>query len=228
MVKYYHPCMRCLGHGELLSNWNTICTHSFTIQVDVIDLAAKDFMSSIFISYLVYQRLWQMPTFFSKLRNHLQNIFMCLGLCLELLFSLQGPILHHAKKLIGEASSEEKLLNLKCSSVEDKMQMLHMQLEASEKFKTEYQKLYEDAINDLNKVSECYKSCITDLARKCSSLDERYSCSLEMLDSAKQESLEWRRKYPNEEEARLADARGKGPMNGKRSMILQLMNSRLI
>jgi hypothetical protein len=25
-----------------------------------------------------------------------------------LLFSLQGPILHHAKKLIGEASSEKK------------------------------------------------------------------------------------------------------------------------
>jgi len=173
---------------------------------------------------------------------------MCLGLCLELLFSLQGPILHHAKKLIGEASSEKNLLNLKCSSVEDKMQMLHKQLEASEKFKTEYQKLYEDAINDLNKVSECYKSCITDLARKCSSLDERYSCSLEMLDSAKQESLEWRRKYEKtwnknkavkdqvkvetvsgtHEEARLADAHGKRPVNGKKSMILQLMNSRLI
>ncbi|KAF9663793.1 hypothetical protein SADUNF_Sadunf17G0088900 [Salix dunnii] len=75
------------------------------------------------------------------------------------------------------------------------MQMLHGQLEASEKFKTEYQKLYEDAINDLNKVSECYKSCITELAKKCSLLEERFSHSLEMLDSAKQESLEWRRKY---------------------------------
>ncbi|KAJ6860859.1 hypothetical protein NC651_037053 [Populus alba x Populus x berolinensis] len=38
-----------------------------------------------------------------------------------------------------------------------------------------------------------------------------------MLDSAKQESLEWRRKYPNEEEARLADAHGKRPMNGQRT-----------
>ncbi|KAJ6734796.1 GUANYLATE BINDING PROTEIN [Salix purpurea] len=55
--------------------------------------------------------------------------------------------------------------------------------------------LYEDTINDLNKVSECYKSCITELAKKCSSLDERYSRSHEMLDSAKQESSEWRRKY---------------------------------
>jgi len=108
---------------------------------------------------------------------------------------LQGPILHHAKKLIREASSDKNLLNLKCCSVEDKMQMLHKQLKASEKFKTEYQKLYEDAINDLNKVSECYNSHITDLVRKCSSLDERYSRSLEMLDSAKQESLEWRIKY---------------------------------
>ena len=100
-------------------------------------------------------------------------------------------------------------------------------MKASEKFKTEYQKFYEDAINDLNKVSECYKSRITDLERKCSSLEERYSSSLEMLDSAKQESLEWRRKYEktwnknkavkdqvkvetvsgtHEEEARLADA----------------------
>lgn len=109
--------------------------------------------------------------------------------------SLQGPILHHAKKLIDEASSDKNVLILKCSSMEDKMQMLHKKLEASEKFKTEYRKSYEDAINDLNKVSECYKSRITDLERKCSSLEERYSSSLEMLDSAKQESLEWRRKY---------------------------------
>jgi len=120
---------------------------------------------------------------------------MCPSLCLELLFSLQGPILHHAKKLIDEASSDKNVLILKCSSMEDKMQMLHKKLEASEKFKTEYRKSYEDAINDLNKVSECYKSRITDLERKCSSLEERYSSSLEMLDSAKQESLEWRRKY---------------------------------
>ncbi|KAL9380342.1 hypothetical protein Peur_025999 [Populus x canadensis] len=109
--------------------------------------------------------------------------------------SLQGPILHHAKKLIDEASSDKNVLILKRSSMEDKMQMLHKKLEASEKFKTEYRKSYEDAINDLNKVSECYKSRITDLERKCSSLEERYSSSLEMLDSAKQESLEWRRKY---------------------------------
>nr|XP_034887215.1 guanylate-binding protein 1-like isoform X3 [Populus alba] len=109
--------------------------------------------------------------------------------------SLQDPILHHAKKLIDEASSDKNVLILKCSSMEDKMQMLHKKLEASEKFKTEYRKSYEDAINDLNKVSECYKSRITDLERKCSSLEERYSSSLEMLDSAKQESLEWRRKY---------------------------------
>lgn len=109
--------------------------------------------------------------------------------------SLQDPILHHAKKLIDEASSDKNVHILKCCSMEDKMQMLHKKLEASEKFKTEYRKSYEDAINDLNKVSECYKSRITDLERKCSSLEERYSSSLEMLDSAKQESLEWRRKY---------------------------------
>ncbi|KAJ6683351.1 hypothetical protein OIU85_007075 [Salix viminalis] len=107
--------------------------------------------------------------------------------------SLQGPILHHAKKLIDEASSDKNVLILKCCSMEDKMQMLHKKLEASEKFKTEYQNHYEDAINDLNKVSECYKSRITDLEGKYNALEERYSSSLEMLDSAKQESLKWRR-----------------------------------
>jgi hypothetical protein len=49
-------------------------------------------------------------------------------------------------------------------------------------------KINEDAINDLNKVSEYYKSCITDLGRKRCSLEGSYSSSLGMLDSAEQES----------------------------------------
>ena len=190
-----------------------------------------------------------MPTFFLNYETTcrtfscvLAYFWSCYSVC-RVLFSIM------LRSWLARLHQKKNLLNLKCSSVEDKMQMLHKQLEASEKFKTEYQKLYEDAINYLNKVSGCYKSCITDLARICSSLDERHSCSLEMLDSAKQESLEWRRKYEktwnknkavkdqvkvetvsgtHEEEARLTDAHGKRPMNGKRSMILQLMNSRLI
>jgi len=49
-------------------------------------------------------------------------------------------------------------------------------------------KINEDATNDLNKVSEYYKSCITDLGRKCCSLEGSNSSSLGILDSAEQES----------------------------------------
>ncbi|KAJ6908684.1 hypothetical protein NC651_018924 [Populus alba x Populus x berolinensis] len=49
-------------------------------------------------------------------------------------------------------------------------------------------KINEDAVNDLNKVSEYYKSCITDLGGECCSLEGSYSSSLGMLDSAEQES----------------------------------------
>ncbi|CAK7322689.1 unnamed protein product [Dovyalis caffra] len=128
------------------------------------------------------------PIKWQKLLSFLQQRFVSVDFH-------QGPVLRHAKKLIDEASSDKKVLILKCCSFEDKIQVLHKQLEASEKFKIEYQKSYEDAINDLNKVSEYYKIRIADLDRKCCSLEERYSSSLEMLDSAQQESLEWKRKY---------------------------------
>eukprot|EP00257_Ricinus_communis_P015959 XP_015573982.1 myosin heavy chain, skeletal muscle, adult isoform X2 [Ricinus communis] len=122
------------------------------------------------------------PTKWQKLSSFLQK-------------SLQGPFLHHAQKLIDEASLEKSSLIMKCRSNEDKIELLHKQLEASEKSKAEYQKCYADAIDDFKKLSNRYKSRKIDLESKSSLLEERCSSSLEMLDSAKQEALEWKRKY---------------------------------
>lgn len=110
--------------------------------------------------------------------------------------SLQDIILPHAKKQIDESSSPEKRdLILKCRTIEDKIDMLNKQLEASDKLKSEYQQHYEYAIDDLKKLSDHYKSRINSLENKCSLFDERCSSLMETIDSAKQESLEWKRKF---------------------------------
>lgn len=84
---------------------------------------------------------------------------------------------------------------LKCRSIEDKMGLLSKQLEASEKYKSEYLKRYEDAVNDKKKLADDYMSRITNLQSKGSSLEERCSSLSRTLDSARQESLDWKRKY---------------------------------
>lgn len=109
--------------------------------------------------------------------------------------SLEGPILDLAKKLIDQIGSEKSSLMLKCRSIEDKMGLVSKQLEASEKYKSEYLKRYEDAINDKKKLADDYMSRITNLQSKGSSLEERCSSLSKTLDSARQESLEWKRKY---------------------------------
>ncbi|KAJ9690534.1 hypothetical protein PVL29_012934 [Vitis rotundifolia] len=109
--------------------------------------------------------------------------------------SLEGPILDLAKKLIDQIGSEKSSLVLKCRSIEDKMGLVSKQLEASEKYKSEYLKRYEDAINDKKKLADDYMSRITNLQSKGSSLEERCSSLSKTLDSARQESLEWKRKY---------------------------------
>ncbi|XP_059658779.1 uncharacterized protein LOC132305110 isoform X2 [Cornus florida] len=109
--------------------------------------------------------------------------------------SLEGPILDLLKKQMDQIGSERSSFMLKCRSVEDKMELLNKQLEASEKYKSEYLKRYEDAINDKKKLSDDYMSRITNLQSKCSSLEERCTSLSKMLDAARQESLEWKRKY---------------------------------
>ncbi|KAG7962386.1 hypothetical protein I3843_09G064300 [Carya illinoinensis] len=109
--------------------------------------------------------------------------------------SLEGQVRDLAKKLIDQVRSEKSSLVLKCRSIEDRMGLLNKQLEASEKYKSEYLRRYEDAINDKKKLADEYMSRITNLQGNCSSLEERSSSLMKALDFAKQESLDWRRKY---------------------------------
>ncbi|XP_071715837.1 uncharacterized protein [Rutidosis leptorrhynchoides] len=109
--------------------------------------------------------------------------------------SLEGPILDFVKKQIDLISTEKSSMRLKCRSIEDKMGLLNKQLEASEKYKSDYLKRYEDAINDKNKLAEEYMTRIADIKNKSSSLDERCSSLSKTLEAAKQESVEWKRKY---------------------------------
>jgi len=84
---------------------------------------------------------------------------------------------------------------LKCRAIEDQVKMLNKQLEASENYKSQYLKQYKDAISDKNKLSDDYSSRITKLQSTCSLLEERSSSLLKTLESTKQESLDWKRKY---------------------------------
>ncbi|XP_049401525.1 uncharacterized protein LOC125865375 [Solanum stenotomum] len=109
--------------------------------------------------------------------------------------SLEGPLFDLIKKQTDRLGSEKTSLALKCRSIEDKMNLLNKQLEASEKYKSEYLKRYEDAINDKKQLADDYTSRITNLQSKYSSLEERYSSLSKTFTSAKHESSEWKRKY---------------------------------
>lgn len=109
--------------------------------------------------------------------------------------SLEGPILDLSKRLIDQVGSEKNTLMLKCRSIEDKLGLLNKQLEASEKSKSEYLKRYEEAISDKKKLADEYMSRIANLQGNSSSLGERCSSLSKTLDSVKQESAEWKRKY---------------------------------
>jgi hypothetical protein len=111
--------------------------------------------------------------------------------------SLEGPILDLIKKQIDQIGSDKTALALKCRSIEDRMGLLNRQLEASEKYKSEYLKRYEDAITDKKKLGDDYMSRISNLQSKCSSLEERASSLSKAVESARQDSMEWKRKYEN-------------------------------
>ncbi|MCH80038.1 guanylate-binding protein 3-like, partial [Trifolium medium] len=87
--------------------------------------------------------------------------------------SLEGPVLDLIKKQMDRIGSEKSSIMLKCRSIEDKMGLLNKQLEASEKYKSEYLKRYEDAITDKKRISDDYMNRISNLQSKCSSLEER-------------------------------------------------------
>lgn len=68
--------------------------------------------------------------------------------------SLQDALLNQTKKQIDHVLSEKKTLLLNCRSIEDKMELPDKHLEACEKLKGEHQKHYEDAIDDMTKLSD--------------------------------------------------------------------------
>ncbi|OIW13702.1 hypothetical protein TanjilG_08044 [Lupinus angustifolius] len=109
--------------------------------------------------------------------------------------SFEGPILDLTRRLIDKVVSEKSSLTLKCQLIEDNLALLNKRMEASESEKSEYIKRYEDAMKDKKKLAEEYMNRITDLQANRHSLDERYSSLLKTLDSTKQESTDWKRKY---------------------------------
>ncbi|KAJ9565710.1 hypothetical protein OSB04_001676 [Centaurea solstitialis] len=127
--------------------------------------------------------------------------------------SLEGPILDFVKKQVDHIATEKSSLQLKCRSIEDKMGLLTKQLEASEKYKSDYIKRYEDAIYDKNKLAEEYLSRIADIKKNSSSREEqassevanlkakssaaeaRMAAAREQTMSAQVEADEWKRKY---------------------------------
>ncbi|WOH11889.1 hypothetical protein DCAR_0831385 [Daucus carota subsp. sativus] len=111
--------------------------------------------------------------------------------------SLEGPVLDLIKKQLDRIGSEKSTIMLKCRSIEDKMGLLNKQLEASEKYKSEYLKRYEDAITDKKRISDDYMNRISNLQSKCSSLEERCSSLSKAVDIARHDGMEWKRKYEN-------------------------------
>ncbi|RDX69075.1 Guanylate-binding protein 6, partial [Mucuna pruriens] len=109
--------------------------------------------------------------------------------------SFEGPVLDLTRRLIDKVESDKSSLNLNCQLIKDKMALLNKQLEASESEKSEYMKRYEDAINDKKQLTDEYMNRITDLRASRHSLNERYSSLSKTLDSIKQESMDWKRKY---------------------------------
>lgn len=99
------------------------------------------------------------------------------------------------KRLIATIESEKRSHALQYRSIEEKVDLLTKRLEATEGEKSNYIKRYEDAINDKKKLMDEYKNRITDLQANRRSLDERYSSLLKTLDSTKQDSMDWKRKY---------------------------------
>ncbi|XP_068665199.1 uncharacterized protein [Aristolochia californica] len=109
--------------------------------------------------------------------------------------SLEGPILNLVVKQLDQIRSEKTTLMLKCRSNEEKLGLLNRQLEANEKYKSDYLRRYEEAINDKKKITEDYTNRISKIQSQCSSLEERCSGLLRALDAARLESSEWKKKF---------------------------------
>ncbi|CAN4084115.1 unnamed protein product [Withania somnifera] len=167
--------LQCSSAIQEMENRLRKACHAPDAKVDTVLKVLDDSVSK-------YEAMCQGPEKWRKLLVFLQQ-------------SLEGPLLDLINKQIDQIGSEKTALSLKCRSIEDKMSFLNKQLEASEKFKSEYSKRYEDATSDKKKLAEDYASRIANWQSKHSALEERYTSLSKTLDSTRTESMEWKRKY---------------------------------
>ncbi|CDY15476.1 BnaA08g27600D [Brassica napus] len=109
--------------------------------------------------------------------------------------SIQDILVHRRGNQMEELLSENSKLKLQHRSTESTMDLLKKQLEGGEKMRKEYQKRYEGAIDDMNKLSDQFKNRIHDLESKCNSIHDEHSKLMEVLGSTRLEAAEWKRKY---------------------------------
>ncbi|GLJ14197.1 hypothetical protein SUGI_0227810 [Cryptomeria japonica] len=109
--------------------------------------------------------------------------------------SLEGPLFDLTKRLSDQSSTERAGLQLKCRSLEDKLALIGKQLEVSQKHGNDYLKRYEDAISDKKRISDEYATRIANIQSRYSSLEERYTNISEVLESARKEGSDWKKKY---------------------------------
>uniref|UniRef100_A0A804NTW7 UTP--glucose-1-phosphate uridylyltransferase n=1 Tax=Zea mays TaxID=4577 RepID=A0A804NTW7_MAIZE len=81
------------------------------------------------------------------------------------------PVLDLFRRQLEHIDTERNALRLKCNSSDDKLALLRKHLEASESHRAEYVRLYEEVLNDKQKISKDYSICITELQAKSRKLD---------------------------------------------------------
>ncbi|WZZ77191.1 hypothetical protein YC2023_097763 [Brassica napus] len=109
--------------------------------------------------------------------------------------SIQDILVHRRGNQMEELLSENSKLKLQHRSMESTIDLLSKQLEGGEKMRKEYQKRYEGAIHDMNKLSDQFKNRIHDLESKCKSIHDEHSNLMEVLGSTRLEAAEWKRKF---------------------------------
>lgn len=172
---YMEADIRCSSAIQSMERKLRAACHSSDASIDNVVKVLDGLISE-------YETLCHGPGKWQKLAMFLQQ-------------SSEGPILDLVKRLIDQIGSERSSLKLKCRSIEDNMKLLKKQLEDSERYKSEYLKRYDDAINDKKKLADDYTSRINNLQGENISLREKSSSLSKTVDSLKNEISDWKRKY---------------------------------
>ncbi|XP_010457399.1 PREDICTED: myosin-15-like [Camelina sativa] len=172
MEAYSRCCNAIEDMGKKL--WSLPCSHNANKIGDMIkalDSAVAEYEESI-----------SGPMKWQKLSSFLRK-------------SIQDILVHSRGNQMDELLSENSKLKLQHRSMESAADLLKKQLEGGEKMKKEYQKRYEGAIDDMNKLSDQFKHRIHDLESKCKSIHNEHSNLMDVLESTRLEASEWKRKY---------------------------------